>query len=645
MRLYYGEKVVARNEGIVKSEKLLYHSKKFFMTASKPSNEVELEGRETLFYWGKIFAILSKNGGSIPIDLEKDGKKKLKKFFKGKKIEEILSKLEGDFIGCIIKNNNDVFVFSDSFNRGDIFYYESKDGIIASTDLSFLKDIKIKSYDQTAIANLLMIYGMYAPKKQTIYKDVKRLGVGEYIYLSKGKFNLRKIKFKPLKIQEYDLKKHDEYLKLLIDSVKIRGSKNQNWLYLSSGWDSATLLALLVKIYGSSKVKAITGELIYSDNAKNINKFEIQRAKKIADYYNVDFSIVPIDYTSSKAVKNWETIKPFLRNNHIYADNPCNFYGLSNYIRKNGSPNDAVFCGEISDGSHNLGFSQFTTILEHPVYEFREYSDKMASYLFGPTFLNSILNDTYSKDAVYNLLRSRRGSQVFEDSNHLSEKEKKEKFVSSFFIRPDRIPFSSIKNIKFLTKNGMEKYDSEMINTYLKECIQEITPDTVYSWILQLYNTFHWQGSTVKSIHEITGFNNLHLHLPFWDKRLIEFLMKMPENWGRGLELRPTKYPIKYMAKNKIDFPIHLQVGPHSYSYDIDASFSPEAEMLYGSALCPHFQKTLKDYPFENILDKKYFNIGYFRKLTDDYIAGVEVEGGRLSNLYNLVWLCWIGWY
>ena len=56
---------------------------------------------------------------------------------------------------------------------------------------------------------------------------------------------------------------------------------------------------------------------MFSENAKNANKFEIERAKKIADYYNVDFSIVPLDYVTKKAVKNWETIIPFLRNNHL----------------------------------------------------------------------------------------------------------------------------------------------------------------------------------------------------------------------------------------------------------------------------------------------------------------------------------------
>jgi hypothetical protein len=188
-------------------------------------------------------------------------------------------------------------------------------------------------------------------------------------------------------------------------------------------------------------------------------------------------------------------------------------------------------------------------------------------------------------------------------------------------------------------------FETEMFKTYLKECIDNIEPNTVYSWILHLYNSFHWQGSTVKSLSETARYNNLNLSMPFWDVRLQQFLSKMPENWGRGLELRPTKYPLKWMLENKVDYPIHLQKGPHSYYWDVNPRFSLTEELLYGSAFCPHFQNTLKDYPFKEILDRRYFNLEYYQKLSDDYITNNVVSGQRLSDLYNLVMLCWVGWY
>ena len=428
--------------------------------------------------------------------------------------------------------------------------------------------------------------------------------------------------------------------------MKIRGSDHCNWVYLSSGWDSSAILALLVKNFGSSHVKAVTGKMEYSERAKDANIFEIKKAQKIAEYYSVDIEVVPFDYYKKGSVRYWEEIKPFLKDNHIYYDCACNYYLLSHHLSKKASPEDAIFCGEISDGAHNFGFSQFTTIREHPVLDFREYSDKMSSYLFGPTFLKSILNGTYSKDAVYKLLRSRQTGCIFEDDERkFNEYERKAKLIASFFIRSCRIPFYSLKNERALTDEGAEMYESEMFNTYLKECVDNLEADTIYSWILHLYNSFHWQGSTVKTIPETARYHNLHLSMPFWDVRLQRFFSEMPENWGRGLELRPTKYPLKWMLENKINYPHHLQIGPHSYLYDVDPNFSLEKEIVYYSGLVTYFQKTIKDYPFEKILNEQYFNLDYYRKLTDGYINGDKVSGKQLWDLYNLIWLCWIGWY
>lgn len=664
MKIFFGEKLVRQNEYLANNKNLVYHGKKLLVLSNTDlSNtdytdytdytEISLANQDRLVLWGKIYAVQS-NGIYLPIDISEGGDCTIKNIFDESEsdFDDIIGKIEGDFVGCLIKKDEDVVIFSDNFNRKDVFYSLTKNGLSASTDLASVIPEGKKSYDQAALANFLSIFAVYAPKKHTIYKDVRRLGVGERLIVSNDKIRIDKLPFSPLKVSEYgtrelETRELEDYANILEDAVRIRGSNNDNndnWVYLSSGWDSTALLALLVKIYGSSRVKAVIGKMEYASRSGNINKFEIERAKKVAEYYSIDLEIVPWDYTTKKSIKDLEKIKNYLKDNHIYHLSAYNFYLLSDYISKNGKKG-SVFSGEISDGAHNLGFSQFTTILEHPVLEFREYSDKMASYLFGPTFFKSILNGTYSEDAVYKLLRSRLAGHVFEDSDHLNEYERKAKFISSFFIRSRRIPFYSLNNLQSLTDEGAKMYDSEMFNTYLKESADNIKPETVYSWILYLYNSFHWQGSTIKSINETARYNNLNIRMPFWDIRLQQFLSKMPENWGRGLELRPTKYPLKWMLEHKIDYPIHLQVGPHSYLYDINPNFAPIAEILYGSAFVPYLQNAIKDYPFENILDSQYFNIDYYRKLTDDYIAGVEVSGQCLSDLYGLIWLCWIGWY
>jgi hypothetical protein len=272
----------------------------------------------------------------------------------------------------------------------------------------------------------------------------------------------------------------------------------------------------------------------------------------------------------------------------------------------------------------------------------------MAAYLFGPTFLKSVLEGTYKKDAVYQLLRSRYDGHQFEDDvRDLNEFERKRDFISSFFLRSSRIPFHAIKNLKPLTNEGARLFQEEMYRTYLKECVESLEPDNVYSWIIYLYNSFHWQGSTIKSIAETARYYDLSVTYPYWDKRLQEFLSRMPEDWGRGLELRPVKYPLKWMLENRreLEYPLHLQKGARSFLNDVDPGFSLHAEFVYRSAVAPHFKKRLKEHPFLEILDKRYFNLEYLKKLADDYVAGVEVRGADLNFLNYLVFLCWVGWY
>jgi len=319
---------------------------------------------------------------------------------------------------------------------------------------------------------------------------------------------------------------------------------------------------------------------------------------------------------------------------------------LAEHISKRGSQSDAIFNGEISDGCHNLGFSQFATILEHPELDFREYSDKMASYLFGPSFFSRVLEGKDpNKDLIYALFKSRTQGLIFEDTSGMDQNVIKLKFMESFFLRGQRIPFVSLCNSNLLTENGREEYSSILSDCYFKKCTEYLTPENIYSWILYLYNSFHWQGGSVKGLSFAPNHYNLNASMPFWDNRIQSFLSTMPESWGRGLELKPTKYPLKWTLQNKVDYPHHLQTGPHSYLYDVDPDWNGDGEILYGSFGTSYFRECLKNYQYEDILSNEYFNLEYLKNLTDNYCDGIEVKGSDISILNNLVGLCTVGWY
>ena len=130
---------------------------------------------------------------------------------------------------------------------------------------------------------------------------------------------------------------------------------------------------------------------------------------------------------------------------------------LAEHIAKNYN-GESVFCGEISDGVHNLGFSQFATVF-HPVLDFREYSDKMASYVFGPTFYKSILNGTFEDDFIYSSLKNRISDCYFDK---LNKSNSGLQLLTSFFLRDNRFPFWSLSNSKIFTELGKQEFETKM---------------------------------------------------------------------------------------------------------------------------------------------------------------------------------------
>ena len=601
---------------------------------------VSLSNGCQLFTMGNIVGIRG-SGDSI----RKVGENDLSELFQSGVSDVTVKKLEGRFlmINCN-PSDGEIHVFTDRYGQFDCYYRMDGDKAVIASDLSLLPESPSRDgYDQIGLAHALTVYGYRPAKRHTLYNNVRRLGVGERVTIKRGKLVFSQAEFTPVEIGNYGEADHERYADLFLDALKVRGSGKGNVVYLSSGWDSTSILGGLVHIFGSDKVKAVTGRMRYSERAGIINPFEIERAQKVADYYGVSLEIVEFDYTKEVPTA-LEDLKETMKSNFIATANIFSHGILANHIAKNYNNGESVFNGEISDGVHNLGFSQYATIF-HPVLEFREYSDKMASYLYGPSFMDSFVKGAYADDVIYNLLRSRAGDTVFEMQSRGNDEEKRKQLLASFFLRNQRMPLVSMENVKLLTEEGCQQYALEMESGYLQEVAKAIIPETVYSWYLHLYSSFHWQCATVATLPLTAQAYGFDMQSPYYDSRLQEFLAAMPENWGRGLDLNPTKYPLKWMLKNRIDYPMHLQVGPHSYLYDVDHSFSHAVEMGNHSAFTPVFRELLASHPYHEILSPEVFDLEYIDSIVDRYVSGEEITGTDLNTLFPICFYALIDWY
>ena len=134
--------------------------------------------------------------------------------------------------------------------------------------------------DTIGVTHALTVYGSRPAKEHTLYKDVHRLGVYQRIKLLNGKIGLKKRVFAPESTNplfvEKDMHRYSDYF---IEAIRAMGSNDGNVVYLSSGWDSTSILAVLVHVFGNRKVRAVIGRMRYSERSGVINQFEIDRAK------------------------------------------------------------------------------------------------------------------------------------------------------------------------------------------------------------------------------------------------------------------------------------------------------------------------------------------------------------------------------
>ena len=90
---------------------------------------------------------------------------------------------------------------------------------------------------------------------------------------------------------------------------------------------------------------------------------------------------------------------------------------------------------------------------------------------------------------------------------------------------------------------------------------------------------------------------------------------------------------------------MHLQVGPHSYLYDVDHSFNLAFEVVYHSSFTPYFREKLKSRAYQGLLPSEVVDMQYLDRIVSTYLDGRELSGTDLNDLVSLCWISAVGWY
>ena len=152
--------------------------------------------------------------------------------------------------------------------------------------------------------------------------------------------------------------------------------------------------------------------------------------------------------------------------------------------------------------------------------------------------------------------------------------------------------------------------------------------------MLHLYNKFHW--STVRpAYHVANNFSSNFINI-FWNANTQQTLSTMPESFGRGLELRSTKFPEKEILKQSIDVD-NLNVGPHSYLSDTSDA-DPYYEVIYNSTYRNIISETFKKFDATKEFDGKYFDLKFIKKIIDFF--KYKKNNIPAETIYSLYCVC-----
>ena len=561
-------------------------------------------------------------------------KKSITNIFKSiNKKEELfncINNCEGRFV-IIVEFKNETYVVLDKYSKKDIFFSQLKsDFYISDSFKNILKYIGDLSFNNLALSNQFLVSGSKSAKKDTIFNEIKRLGLNQILLIKNNKIKIISHSFNSRSEINYNDDMIDKYYEINKSFMSNFGDK-QKGLFMSSGFDSSYLLALQQKLLGSKNIIGLTCVQKFSHRSGIYNKFEIDRVKKLSNFYDIKNYFVDVnlrDNFQDLSEETSEVCAHSMNTNHLSS---MMFYKIAK-LAKTKLQTKTVMSGEISDGAHNLGFSQFLTSFNHESQGYREYSDKKFSYLYTPSFLEKVSKNTSTDDYIFNELSNNR--DVKYQNNNVSKKSNFFKNIfNDLFNSSTRFPFENIES-KILKQKLIDKSKNYHSKNYFEE-IKITKFNQLYSSYLQLYNSFHWQASTVSPLFYFSDRFNLNMTLPFWGHGVQNFLSEMPSDWGRGLEIKNIKYPLKESFRRKMKYPKFIEEGFHSYRYDEKKYEDPIFEIINNKTTKNYMIKILKKYHPCEYLDQNYFRTNQINNILKKYISGKNYTN-ESNNIYSL---------
>jgi hypothetical protein len=597
---------------------------------------VQGENGLRLFLDGQLYYHRPKSGASVGFG--KNAAAELPRLIEATSLEDLADRVEGDYALAVQDPlRGRISFLTDKIGRRDIFYYADPRRVLVADSLQPFLDAELKlEYDADALLSSL---AMCIPRGLTIFRAVKRLRYNEILHLAlaTGELKVQAVAEDALTIADYGDKDLARYKDIVEAAILSRASDDINIVQSSGGYDSTLMLAILRQEFGRQKVRSTVFRVTMPDGCV-VNPYEIDKVVEIGKRLDVDTHVIDVDYRDPALIRLFADSLPQHRAHQLFTVT-TNQFQLASVIKAEYGPDVTVFNGEGCDSLHNFGFSQFISI-PHTNMSFAEYADNMKTWLFGPDFFRKVLDGSFAVDDVYRTFRSTCGNLDFVNTDGLSREELLTEFLVSFVMSDVRLPFRRLEPA-FLRADYEERYRQALDERYFTDVARRLTPDNLYYHYSVLYADFHLQGPEIRRLSaSLTG-----MRVPYLDSDLFRYLARMPQSFGRGLELRRNKYPLKELIRDgRYRFPLDvIERTPHSYLREVEQGvLNTDHEYLVKSRLADHLRDLIDLDRIGNVYSADAFDLDELRRFLSAYKRGdVRTLGsGHARAIMQAVILC-----
>lgn len=498
--------------------------------------------------------------------------------------ENCLHHLNGMFAFAIYDKNRDrLFLARDRLGIKPVYYYEAKNKFIFASEIKaiLLNDSVKRDLDYEAIGDFLNL--SYIPAPKTVFKQIRKLPAGCYLYLNDGNIKIHEY-WRPVPgqgIQGYKEADYHENLEELIKaSVKRRLiSEVPLGAFLSGGVDSSLIVGMMSEL----EDKPVQTFSIGFD----IEKFnELPYAKMVSEHCNTNH------HTRILSPKIEELLPELISNfDQPFADPSF----LPTYLLSKVA-HETVTVALSGDGGDELfgGYNRYADGVK---------SDK---YDFLPSFIKDGIR-MVSNGLSPNFKGSTRMRRMALDKE------------ARYYDYHNRFPASLQRTV--FSEDLIKKLDGYDSFEVFKKYFDEVSYVDDYLTKMQYVDIrTYLVDNNLEKVDKMSMLNSLEVRVPLLDHTVVEFAMNLPSS------LKIAKGEKKSLLKK-----ITSKYVPHDAVYRAKRGFSVP--------ISAWFRENLKDYIGGILTEKKTLERGFVNPQGVNYLIdrNKKEERGYDVKLWNLL--------